>query len=150
MVDKNALADAAEKLGLIHLVLYDKRYIKGSKEGIRTIISDCMEALIGAIYLDKGLEGARGFINNNIIIPNYRNGNYQIDKNYKGQLLEYTHAEKLEPPLYKLIKEDGPDHAKIFYIEVIIGEKSYGIGKGKNKKTAEQNSAKTALEQLKD
>jgi ribonuclease-3 len=150
LVNRQALATAAGRIDLLKFVLYDKRYVRGSKAGQKTIIADCFEALIGAIYLDAGLERAREFIYDNILSPNYSSGQFTIDKNYKGQLLEFTHMHKLSPPYYKIMNEDGPDHEKKFSIEVIIGSKSYGKGVGSNKKSAEQEAAKTALGKLSD
>jgi len=148
IVDKNALYDAAQRLKLKRYVLYDKRFIRNSEEGIKTILADCMEALIGAIYLDQGLETAKKFIVKWIANPNLESGNYQVDNNFKGQLLEYTHSQKLSPPEYILVSSNGPDHNKEFIVEVKIGESRYGSGKGRNKKGAEQEAAKSTLQLL--
>ena len=148
IVDKNALYEAATRIGLKQYLLYDKRFIKDTEEGIKTILSDCMEALIGAIYLDKKIDVTKNFVLKWIVNPNFDSGKYQIDKNYKGQLLEYTHSEKLSPPNYVIVSSDGPDHKKEFVVEVQIDNKSFGIGNGKNKKSAEQAAAKTTLKQL--
>ncbi|MEN8192584.1 MAG: ribonuclease III [Bacteroidota bacterium] len=145
MVYKNELYNAAVRIGLIDFILYDKRFIKNSEEGTKTISADTVEALIGAIYLDSGIDEAKKFIDKWIINPNMRSGRYQIDTNYKGQLLEYTHQEKMETPEYVLTSSEGPDHDKEFQIEVKIDGISYGNGKGRNKKMAEQSAAKDAL-----
>lgn len=150
LVNRQALVAAAGRINLLNFVLYDKRYVRGSKAGEKTIVADCFEALIGAIYLDAGLERAREFIYEHILSPNYRSGQFTIDKNYKGQLLEFTHMHKLLPPIYKIVNEDGPDHDKKFSIDVIIGGISYGKGVGSSKKSAEQEAAKSALEKLSD
>lgn len=150
LVYKNELYNAAKRMGLIDFILYDKRFIKNSEEGIKTISADCIEALIGAIYLDSGIEEARKIIIKWIIEPNIKSGNYQIDKNYKGQLLEYTHQMKWSSPDYVLIDSAGPDHDKIFKIKVMINDRNLGEGEGRNKKSAEQNAAKNALSNLED
>lgn len=150
LVNRQALATAAGRINLLKFVLYDKRYVRGSLAGQKTIIADCFEALIGAIYLDGGLEKAGEFIYNHILTPNYSSGQFAIDNNYKGQLLEFTHLHKLSPPYYKIMNEDGPDHDKKFSIDVIISKKSYGKGVGSNKKSAEQQAAKNALAKLSD
>jgi ribonuclease-3 len=148
IVYKNALYEAALRLGLKDYLLYDKRFIKDTEEGIKTILSDCLEALIGAIYLDNNLEITQKFVFKWIIDPNLTSGKYQIDKNFKGQLLEYTHSEKLSPPNYIIVSSNGPDHKKEFIVEVQINEDSFGKGTGKNKKSAEQEAAKNTLNQL--
>lgn len=145
IVDKNALYDSAERLKLKKYLLYDKRFIKSSEEGIKTILSDCLEALIGAIYLDQGLDKVKNFIIKWIAQPNLDSGNYQVDNNFKGQLLEYTHSKKLSPPDYIVISSEGPDHNKEFIVEVQIDKSKHGIGKGRNKKSAEQEAAKLTL-----
>lgn len=150
MVNKDALAESAKLLNLNDFLLFDKRYLKGSIKGIKSINADALEALIGAIYIDKGLKIAEEFINKWIIEPHLKSGNIKKDTNYKGQLLEYTHSLKMENPVYSVIKEEGPEHNKIFTIKVLIDEKCYGIGVGKNKKATEQEAAKIALQKIKE
>lgn len=146
LVDKDALFQSAKKINLIEFVLFDRRYVRGSEQGEKTIVADCMEALIGAIYIDKGLETARDFINRWIIQPKFKSGDVKVDKNFKGRFLEFTHSHKMEPPRYMVISEEGPDHNKKFIVEVLVGDESYGRGEGKNKKSAEQEAAKAALQ----
>ena len=145
-VNRDALANAAEKMKLQRFILYDKRFLKGSHEGMRTIMADALEAVIGAIYLDAGLKKAEDFVRKRVIHPSFKSGGFMVDKNYKGQLLEFTHAEKMETPSYKTISEEGPDHDKNFIVNVLIGSEVVGTGEGKNKKSAEQDAAKKALE----
>lgn len=148
IVDKNALYEAALRIELVEYLLYDNRFIKDTEEGIKTILSDCLEALIGAIYLDKGLKFAKKFVNKWIIEPNLISGKYQVDNNYKGQLLEYVHSQKLLPPEYKIVSSNGPDHKKEFVVEVQINNQTFGKGIGKNKKSAEQEAARNTLKLL--
>lgn len=150
LVDKEALFQSAKKINLIDYVLYDKRYVKGSEQGEKTIVADCLEALIGAIYLDQGLETAGEFIGRWIIAPKLKSGDVKVDRNFKGRFLEYTHSQKLDSPRYKVVSEEGPDHNKKFIVEVIVGNESFGRGEGKNKKSAEQEAAKAALERVSD
>ena len=150
LVNRQALVTAAGRINLLKFVLYDKRYVRGSKAGQKTIVADCFEALIGAIYLDAGLEKAREFVTEHILSPNYSSGQFTIDKNYKGQLLEFTHLHKLAAPFYKIMNEDGPDHDKKSSIDVLVGGKCYGKGDGSNKKSAEQEAAQNGLEKLSD
>lgn len=145
IVDRNALYESAERLKLKKYLLYDKRFIRSSEEGIKTILSDCLEALIGAIYLDQGIDEAERFIVKWIAQPNLDSGNYQVDNNFKGQLLEFTHSKKLSPPEYIVVSSEGPDHKKEFIVEVQIDNIAHGAGKGRNKKSAEQEAAKQTL-----
>ncbi|MBI9073679.1 MAG: ribonuclease III [Melioribacteraceae bacterium] len=149
IVNKDALAESANLIELNEFLLFDKRYLRGSIKGIRSINADALEALIGAIYIDGGLSRATEFIREWIIDPHMKKGTLKRDKNFKGQLLEYTHAKKMDNPIYRVVKEDGPEHDKLFTIEVFIGAKPYGTGEGQNKKSTEQEAAKKALIKLK-
>lgn len=148
LVNKALLADAAELMGLKNFILFDKRYIKSSLKGMHTIQADAFEALIGAIYLDAGLEVSRKFILKRIIKPFINTEKFKSDQNYKGQLLEFAHAQKMETPIYRVVREEGPEHQKTFTIDVLIGNEIFGSGQGKNKKQTEQEAAKIALEKL--
>lgn len=148
LVDRIALSDAANLLKIDRFLLIEESFHANIEDSKKTIRADALEALIGAIYLDTGLENTKNFVVENIIKPSLNKGNHQIDKNYKGQLLELTHSNKLNTPLYKIIQEEGPEHNKLFLVSVIINDEQYGIGEGKNKKTAEQNAAKAALQKL--
>ena len=109
-----------------------------------------MEALIGAIYLDSGLETCKKFIIRVIANPILEEGEHLIDENYKSQLLEFAQANKLSTPVYETVEEEGPHHAKVFTVKVLIGDVKYGVGKGMSKKSAEQNAARLALIKLTD
>ncbi len=110
-----------------------------------SIISDAMEAVFGAIYLDGGYEAAKRVIE--LLILRDLDSILQRDfnKNYKSQLLEYAQARGLGTPDYIVEKESGPEHDKVFDIAVQIQGKVWGHGKGKSKKQAEQHAAKDAL-----
>jgi ribonuclease-3 len=108
-----------------------------------------MEALICAIYLDGGMTEARKFIKRRILknFQEYVKRDELI--NYKSILQEYTQAKFQEPPVYKVISEEGPDHQKTFTFQVYIKDEAYGQGSGANKKTAQQQAAKEACKTLK-
>ncbi len=148
IVKRESLAEISEKLNLKEIILYDTRFIKTYQNGLNSISSDAIEALIGAIYLDSGIENASKFILKHIINPIMSSGEYKVDTNFKGQLLEHTHANNLDSPIYTIIDESGPGHDRIFTAEVKISNIICEIGKGKNKKTAEQDAAGKALNKL--
>jgi len=148
-VNKNALARAARDMNLEKLVLYNKRFIKPDSEGLNTVLADCLEALTAAVYFEGGMEKAEQFVERWIIKPHFdRTKNFE-DTNYKGQLLEYSHAHKISPPIYKVLKEEGPAHKKKYVVQVTVGDNIIGIGEGNNKKTAEQYAAKNAFKKIK-
>ncbi|NWF90305.1 MAG: ribonuclease III [Ignavibacteriaceae bacterium] len=145
LVNKMILAEAAEKIKLVRFILLSNNVKNTFLPGAKTILSDALEALIGAIYLDSGLESAKNFIQEILIEPNTKAGLYLIDENFKSQLLEYAQANRLENPSYYVVSEEGPQHNRIFTIKVKIGDQEFGVGTGKSKKSAEQNAAHSAL-----
>lgn len=111
----------------------------------RAILADTVEAVIGALYIDSGYEAAEKFVLD-IIVPEIRK--VQTDtgfKDYKTILQEYFQKTSNSCPVYKLEKTTGPDHDRVFYSSVRLGKVVYGPAAGKNKKTSEQEVAKTAL-----
>jgi len=148
MVNRNALSLVADNLNMGELLIISSSVPKSITHNSKSMLSDALEALIGAIYLDKGLETCQKFIQKNILEPALKNGEHLVDENYKSQLLEYAQANKLTIPVYQIVSEEGPHHDKTFIAEVIIGEKVLGEGKGKSKKEAEQNAAQVALKKV--
>ena len=148
LVNRIALSDAAEEIGLAKFILINPNLTNTFARASKTVLSDAFEALIGAVYLDHGLDVCKKLIYRVLINPLTKDGDYLIDENYKSQLLEYAQANRFDVPNYIVIEEQGPQHDRTFTIKVIVGNDYYGIGIGKNKKTAEQNAAKSALEKI--
>ena len=107
--------------------------------------ANLFEALIGAIYLDGGIEPCRKLILETVWT--YRHEAWKTT-NYKGKLIEFCHSKNIENPLFLVKDITGPDHQRTFEIQVKIGMKKYSSGMGTNKKTAEQIAAKLALEEM--
>lgn len=148
LVNRFALSDSAESMGLAKFILINQNLSNSFSKASKTVLSDAFEAIIGAIYLDNDLNVARKFIHKVLIDPLIKDGEYLKDENYKSQLLEYAQANKLETPNYVVVKEEGPQHDRIFTIKVTAGKEISGTGTGRNKKSAEQNAAKCALDQI--
>ncbi|NWG28048.1 MAG: ribonuclease III [Ignavibacteriaceae bacterium] len=148
LVNRNALSLVAENINLGDLLIISSNVPKSITHNSKSVLSDALEALIGAIYLDRGIETCKNFVQTNIIEPALKNGEHLIDENYKSQLLEYAQANKLAIPLYQIVSEEGPHHDKTFTAEVLIEGKVLGEGKGKSKKEAEQNAARVALKRI--
>jgi ribonuclease III len=113
-----------------------------------SIIADATEAIIGAVYLDNGLEAASQVIHKLILRDFEQLIKDETMLNYKGELLERMQGEGRGTPRYEVINEIGPDHIKTFEISVSVDGVRLGIGKGMSKKEAEQRAAKMALENL--
>ena len=148
IVSENALEKIAKTLQIDKFILLGRgEYNLGQNRRV-SILADTVESIIGAIYIDGGFNEAKKFILNHFknIIDLCCERKEFLD--YKTKLQEYTQKKYKNKPKYKILKEDGPEHNKTFYVEVLINEKSYGMGTGKNKKEAEQNAAKEALEKI--
>ncbi len=147
-VNTKILSEVAKTLELFNYLIVGK---SEQKEGIMfndSILEDAFEALVGAIYIDGGLEKAKEFVLKHLsgIIKEIVETGMIFD--YKTHLQEITQRSFACLPEYKIIREDGVEHNKIFYCEVFIDSKSYGVGKGKSKKEAEKDAAKKAIEKL--
>jgi len=104
------------------------------------------EALVGAIYLDQGLPVTRHFIRR-FVEPEIGMGFVpHLDKDPKSRLQEIVQGERQRTPRYRTVAEKGPDHAKVFTVEVLAGDQALGRGTGRNKQTAEQAAAQAALD----
>ncbi len=114
-----------------------------------SILADAFEAIIGAIYLDGGLEEAKKFVLNNLESTIEAAIHGKIFQDYKTQLQEIIQGDNCQKIVYEIINEEGPDHSKVFHVQVKIGNKVLGKGSGKSKKEAEQNAAKIALKEAK-
>lgn len=148
IVSEPSLAFVARKLNLGKYILLGKGEELSGGRNRNSILADTMEALIAAIYLDKGIEEAGRFIieqfEENII--KVEKGDYIQD--YKTILQEIIQKDSINGPVYIVISEEGPDHNKLFTVQVKHEDQVLGTGKGYSKKEAEQNAAKAALERL--
>lgn len=144
LVNTVNLASVAKELKLgEHLKLS-----KGEEEtGGRTnpsLLADTLEAIIGAIFLDSGIQNAKEFIQQNILI---KTDTFTLKplKDFKSRLQEIVQAKSLPAPKYSVVEEDGPDHNKTFTVSVLVDNKSQAKGTGKSKAEAEQKAAESAL-----
>ena len=109
-----------------------------------SIISNAVEAVIGAVYLDGGYKAAQ-----ELILPWVKTQQLTADtKDYKSILQEFLQKRGPQTPEYKIVQTVGPEHDKIFTVQVSLNGHALGMGKGHNKKQAEQAAAQNALEQL--
>jgi ribonuclease III len=113
-----------------------------------SLLADAFEALVGAMFLDGGLDVARSFILRELspVVGEARSGQVRVD--YKTRLQEHLQRDFLEGPTYQLLAEEGPAHAKRFQAGVSHRGSHLGTGWGRNKKEAEQEAARQALESL--
>jgi len=148
LVNKRFLAERAKTIKLQDFLLASNTALKTIDQGYDAILADAYEALIGAIFLDSGYENAKKFLNVEIFSKLDIKWLNQFDENFKSRFLEYAQAHTDYIPEYRVINEEGPEHHKLFTVEVHLANHCLGIGKGKSKKQAEQESAKNALQNL--
>lgn len=142
LISRRHLADIALKLDIKeHIRVGGGEDLDKGRERY-TILGNALEALVGAIFIGGGLDKARRFLKRVFSIG------VSIEEDYKSKLQESVQALYRELPVYRLIGEEGPMHARKFIAEVIIKGRSLGTGSGFSKKEAEQYAAKEALSKL--
>lgn len=143
-VCEGSLAGAAESLGITEALRVGRGEDTEGGRKRPSIMADAFEALLAAVFLDGGIEPARKLVKDFLLerIPP------KSVTDYKTALQELTQKDGGLAPAYILTGETGPDHNKIFAVEVFLGEKRLGNGEGKSKKTAEQEAARKALDVL--
>ncbi len=147
-VSSSACIRYFEQLGLTDYILVGRgEELQAGKGGRSSIIGDMFEALLGAIYLDGGLDKARQFFMSHfqkVIEESLENP----EENWKALLQEHLQKNKQKMPTYKVLQESGPDHLRQFLVGVFLEEHRLAEGSGSSKKEAERNAAKIALDQL--
>ncbi|MBU5677390.1 ribonuclease III [Alkaliphilus sp. MSJ-5] len=148
VVCEPSLAHQAKKIKLGKYLLLGKgEEVTGGRDRV-SILADAFEAVIGALYLDGGIEIARKFILNMLAHSIELASTGSLFRDYKTDLQELLQRKYDDKISYKVVNETGPDHNKTFGIEVILGDRVLGAGEGKSKKEAEQMAAKKALEKV--
>ncbi|MDO9515176.1 MAG: ribonuclease III [Syntrophales bacterium] len=148
MVNEQALAGLARQYRIGEFMLLGRGEEKAEGRNKDSILGDAFESLIGAIYLDGGYKAAFGFIRRAFQAPVDEWAQKPVYRDYKSLLQETSQIRFREIPRYRIIGTSGPDHDKTFEIEACIGDSIVTTGTGKNKKEAEQDAARKALEKL--
>ena len=148
LVSKAILSRRALAMGLGRFVLMSHSEVESGGRQRLSILADAFEAVIGAVYLDQGFEAARGFIHRWLLKDTQSIAADERHANYKSHLQEYVQSTFHTHPVYRIRSEYGPDHSKHFMVDVLVGKRPLGSGRGRNKKEAEQAAARDALEQV--
>jgi ribonuclease-3 len=150
LVNRKALGRAARELQLgQHLRLGRGEEQEGGRDRLSTL-GCALEAVVGAIYLERGLDACRRFVEA-FLVPNeddWVERATSADFEAKSRLQERLQQSSQPLPRYEIVGEDGPDHAKRFVVEVYIGDTMAGRGEGPRKKAAENAAARAALDAL--
>lgn len=150
LVSATHLFQCAQELQLGQFVILGKgEELSGGRER-KTLLADTMEALIGAIHLDGGIEPARGFVARHVLADLNRGLNIEVitDANHKSVLQERAQALGLPTPRYSTIQATGPEHAKVFEVEGRIGDRLAARGFASSKKAASQAAAAELLTKI--
>ena len=149
LVRTESIGAAGEELGYAPLVRLSRGEKHGTDRAHSVILADCFEAVIGAIYLDQGYETAKSFIEKHILVKIdeiLEEGSWRDPKSYFQEL-----AQKFDgsTPVYRTIKEEGPDHDKTFTVGAYVGNSVKGLGVGHSKQEAQTEAAKEGIKAYK-
>ena len=150
LVKGESLARFSTDLGIAPYLLMSRGEDAAGGRTRPPLLAGAFEALIGALYLDQGFDAAREIILRFVTPAAEQVHHQRLDRDAKSMLQELSQGRLQVTPQYRLVETRGPDHAKEFTIEVVLKDKVYGHGVGRNKQTAEQEAARVALETLRD
>ena len=148
VVSQRALARISSEIGLRDFLLVG-RGIADRKGMPRSLLANVFEAIVAATYLDGGLQAARDLITRHLANEVEAVQKNKYEKNYKSLLQQFSQQHLGSTPVYQVVKEEGPDHVKMFHVMTVIEGEAHGSGWGKSKKQAEQRAARDALDILK-
>jgi ribonuclease-3 len=152
MVSTTALARVGEELGLGDHLLLGRGEEKTGGRRKPSLIADTFEAVVAAVYLDGGIEGAERFIERwfRPQLDAVKAGGLgpRLTADHKSALQEWVQSHERGLPRYRLVGETGPAHRRVFETEVSVGERSLARGEGRSKKESEQQAAERALRVL--
>lgn len=149
LVNAKMLYEVATELGVEeHLYLSKGEARDKNKKSRQFILADSIEAIIGAIYLDQGIEAAKQFILKNVVSKLEDILKNQTFLDPKSHFQEKAQEEKGITPHYQIIDEVGPDHAKIFTVGLYLGEEQIATGKGSSKQEAQVEAAAAGLKKM--
>jgi len=145
LVNEAALATVASALGLGELVLLGRGEEQtGGREKV-SVLADTFEAVVAVVYLEQGMPGVMGLVDRFFAqaLDQVASGTLAVD--YKTQVQELVQGRKLGHPRYRVVQQSGPEHARIFEVELSVQGAVLGAGSGASKKEAEQAAAKASL-----
>ena len=146
LVNTQSLAESSTELGVNDHLLLSKGEAKDTGRARQYILANAFEALIGAIYLDQGYGAAQQFIETHILPKTEEIVEKRLWQDAKSAFQEKAQENVSITPLYKTLKEEGPDHDRTFTVGVYLGEDLVARGEGNAKQEAEQDAARNALD----
>jgi len=151
LVSAASLVRMAERVRLGEFLRLSRGEDKTGGRRKRAILVDSYEAIIGAVYLDGGVEAASTFVDHEVgdFLENINVGEF-IYGDFKSALQEQLHNLGYPEPVYRVVDEIGPDHKKLFVVEVAVSDRLAAQASGRTKKEAQQAAARRALQSLKE
>jgi ribonuclease III len=150
LVNEATLSSVSIEIGLNKFIFISAEEEKSGGRERPSIVSDAFESLIGAVFVDGGLQAARRLVLGTIYSRKASILADDSQRNYKGDFLEMMQARTVGMPRYEIVSEVGPDHDKTFNVIVTVAGEEVGEGTGSSKKEAEQKAAAQALHRLED
>ncbi len=149
IVRGKALAHAARRLRLGDRLMVGRGVEDSGGREQDSVLAAALEAVLGAVFLDQGLEAAREFVNQRLAPELAQmSGSGPPPENPKSQLQEWLQSQGRPAPSYRLAGRDGPDHDPVFSVEALVNGKAAGVGRGSKKSEAEREAAANALTNL--
>ena len=148
VVSRQVLSKKATQIDLGRFILLSAEERGAGGDRQPSILCDAFEALLGALYLDGGLGTCRRFVATHVLDDFHELIQRDDYVNFKSKLLEHTQSKGNGHPRYLVHAEEGPDHDKLFSVEVSVTGERVGRGQGRSKKEAQQMAAKDALQKL--
>ncbi|MBI5043568.1 MAG: ribonuclease III [Nitrospirae bacterium] len=149
VVNESTLSDIARKIDLGNYLFLGSGEEQSGGRNKNSILANALEAIIAAIYSDSNLNGVAAFVIRNFEDIIRISAEKKVSFDFKTELQEFCQRCKLPLPVYKVSGERGPEHEKVFEIELLIDNKVFGRGSGRSKKEAEQIAAEEAIKKLK-
>ena len=146
LVNTKTLSKVAKELDLGSLLRLSRGEEESKGRENESLLENCFEAYVGALYLDQGVDAVTKFLENNLLLKTKDLVENKTFRDPKSLLQEKVQAQKKSSPVYKVLFEEGPAHAKSFTIGVYVGGLLLGKGDGHSKQEAEEAAAKSALE----
>lgn len=145
IVNRRVLAGVAARLDIAPVIRLGKGEEKTGGRGRKALLADCMESIIGALYLDQGWHAARQFVVQTFRQELERAQTAEVVWDFRSRLQNYCQANRIPLPLFEVVRAEGPDHRKQFDVQVHLRGEVIGHGTGSSKKAAEQQAARAAL-----
>ena len=148
LVCEQSLYEVAQRLGLGQYLKLGRGEEAGGGRERTSILADAVEAVFAAVYLDGGMDAARALIHSCLLDAQRESVVEERRRDYKTALQELVQRQADQTLTYRMVDEQGPDHAKTFRAEVLLNGEAIGSGSGHSKKEAEQAAARAAMEAL--